>query len=105
VPVVVFGIVRADGTPVYGVSSEMDGVRLQHESSNVYVAEIVFPELALLPGAYVVKAHPLDPEAIRLFDTLERGLTVSGQSREFGMVRLRHQWLNAEQPAQKVAVS
>lgn len=105
VPVVVFGIVRADGTPVYGVSSEMDGVRLRRESENVYVAEIIFPELALLPGAYIVKAHPLDPEAIRLFDTLERGLTVSGQSREFGLVRLRHEWVNAEQPVQKVAVS
>ena len=105
VPVVVFGIVRADGTPVYGVSSEMDGVQPQRESGDVYVAEIVFPEVALLPGAYVVKAHPLDPEAIRLFDTLERALTVSGQSREFGLVRLRHEWAAAELPAQKLAVS
>jgi len=105
VPVVVFGIVRADGTPVYGVSSEMDGVRPQRESGDVYVAEIVFPELALLPGAYIVKAHPLDPEAIRLFDTLERTLTVSGQSREFGLVRLRHEWISAEQPAQRVVAS
>jgi lipopolysaccharide transport system ATP-binding protein len=104
-PVVVFGIARADGTPVYGVSSEMDGVRPQRESENVYSAEIAFPELALLPGSYLVKAHPLDPEGVRLFDTLERGLTVSGQSREFGLVRLRHEWIGTDATIQRVVAS
>jgi len=104
-PVVMFGIVRADGTPIYGVSSEMDGVRPVRESENVYCAEIVFPELALLPGSYVVKAHPLDPEGVRLFDTLERGLTVVGASREFGLVRLRHEWTSADAPVQRAATS
>ena len=104
-PVVMFGIVRADGTPIYGVSSEMDGVRPVRESENVYCAEIVFPELALLPGSYVVKAHPLDPEGVRLFDTLERGLTVVGASREFGLVRLRHEWASADAPVQRAATS
>ena len=104
-PVVMFGIVRADGTPIYGVSSEMDGVRPVRESENVYCAEIIFPELALLPGSYVVKAHPLDPEGVRLFDTLERGLTVVGASREFGLVRLRHEWASADAPVQRAATS
>ena len=104
-PVVMFGIVRADGTPVYGVSSEMDGVRPVREGENVYSAEVIFPELALLPGSYVVKAHPLDPEGVRLFDTLERGLTVVGASREFGLVRLRHEWTSADTPVQRVAAS
>ena len=104
-PVVMFGIVRADGTPIYGVSSEMDGVHPVRESENVYSAEIVFPELALLPGSYVVKAHPLDPEGVRLFDTLERGLTVAGASREFGLVRLRHEWTSADAPVQRAAAS
>jgi len=104
-PVVMFGIVRADGTPIYGVSSEMDGVHPMRESENVYCAEIIFPELALLPGSYVVKAHPLDPEGVRLFDTLERGLTVAGASREFGLVRLRHEWASADAPVQRAATS
>ena len=104
-PVVVFGIVRADGTPVYGVSSEMDDVRPRHESENVYAAEIVFPELALLPGSYMVKAHPLDPEGVRLFDTLERALTITGASREFGLVRLRHEWAGAEANVPKAVAS
>jgi len=92
VPVVVFGIVRADGTPVYAVSSEMDDVQPLRESANVYVTEIVFSDLALLPGSYAVSTHPLDPEAVRLFDTLERSLNVRGQSREQGLVRLQHTW-------------
>jgi len=92
VPIVMFGIARADGTPVYGFSTEMDGVAPRAESPNTFVAEVEFPELSLLPGSYVVKAHPLDSEGVRLFDTIERALTVRGQSREFGLVRMRHTW-------------
>ena len=92
VPVIIFGIARADGTPVYGVSTEMDGVAPWAESANCYVAELEFPELSLLPGSYNVKAHPLDSEGVRLFDTIEHPLTVRGQSREFGVVRLAHTW-------------
>lgn len=91
-PVVNVGIARVDGTPVYGISTDMDGVRPQQESANVYAIDIVFADLPLLPGAYVIKAHPLDSEGVRLFDTLERGLTVRGQSRELGLVRLAHRW-------------
>ena len=95
-PIIMVGIVRADGTPVYGVSTEMDGVRPLRESENVYSAEIMFSYLPLLPGSYLIKAHPLDPEGVRLFDTLERSLTIRGQSREFGLVRLSHSWIAAQ---------
>jgi lipopolysaccharide transport system ATP-binding protein len=99
VPVLAFGIVRADGTAVYGVSSEMDGVRPLAESDNVYIAEIEFDHLALLPGTYVIRAHPLDTEGVRLFDTLERSVVVRGNTREFGLVRLSHTWSQAQMPA------
>ena len=105
-PVVAFGITRADGTAVYGVSSEMDGVKPVAESANVYIAEIQFDDLCLLPGAYAVRAHPMDSEGVRLFDTLERGLVVRGNSREFGLVRLSHSWRRAHAevaPAQTTA--
>lgn len=94
-PVLVVGIVRTDGTPVYGVSTEMDGAAMRRESDNVYSGEIAFAQLPLLPGSYIVRAHPLDTEAVRLFDTLERGLVVRGVSRELGMVRLPHRWSEA----------
>lgn len=91
-PVMLVGIARMDGTPVYGVSTEMDDVLPVRESTNVFALEIEFDRLPLLPGTYVIKVHPLDPEGVRLFDTIERGLTVRGASREFGMVRLAHKW-------------
>ena len=81
-----------DSLEVKFESAEMDGVKPQRESENVYSAEIVFADLSLLPGSYVLKAHPLDSEGVRLFDTLERGLTIRGESREFGLVRLNHTW-------------
>jgi len=91
-PTVAFGIARADGTAVYGVSSEMDGVAPQRIDAHTWVAEIVFSDLSLLPGTYTVKAHPLDTEGVRLFDTIERGIVVRGSTREFGLVRLQHRW-------------
>jgi lipopolysaccharide transport system ATP-binding protein len=92
-PTIMFGIVRADGTPVYGVSTDMDAVSAQRVGVNEYRAAIEFEALALLPGGYYLRAHTMDTEGLRLFDTLERTLSVRGQSREFGMVRLGHRWI------------
>jgi lipopolysaccharide transport system ATP-binding protein len=91
-PIAMVGLVRADGTPVYGVSTEMDALELSVQDDGSYVAEVVFDDLALLPGSYSVRMHVLDPEGVRMFDTRERGLTVRGESREFGLVRLAHRW-------------
>lgn len=98
-PTVAFGIARADGTAVYGVSSEMDGVAPQRIDAHTWAAEIVFEDLSLLPGAYTVKAHPMDTEGVRLFDTIERGIVVRGSTREFGLVRLHHRWGSPTAPA------
>jgi lipopolysaccharide transport system ATP-binding protein len=92
-PTIMFGITRADGTPVYGVSTDMDAVSAQRVGPNEYMAAIEFDALDLLPGSYYLRAHTMDTEGLRLFDTLERTLSVRGQSREFGMVRLRHRWI------------
>ena len=53
---------------------------------------VVFDALALLPGSYQVRAHVMDPEALRVFDTQERPLAVRGRSRELGIVHLPHRW-------------
>ncbi|MEO5764591.1 MAG: ABC transporter ATP-binding protein [Casimicrobiaceae bacterium] len=96
VPVVLVGIVRADGTPVYGVATDMEGRPPVRIGSDRFAFSMVLPELALLPGKYLVRAHALDPEGVRLFDHVEREIVVTGQTRELGLVRLAHRWNHAE---------
>jgi len=91
-PVVLVGIVRADGTPVYGVATEMDGVAPTRLAADRFAFSLHLPGLALLPGKYFIRAHALDPEGVRLFDHVERALVVTGDSREMGFVRLPHRW-------------
>ncbi len=92
IPHVLVGIARADGTPIYGVSTEMDQVQCHIDGAGKYHTILQFPALPLLPGAYKVKAHAMDPQALRLFDTVERELQITGTSREFGSVHIEHQW-------------
>jgi lipopolysaccharide transport system ATP-binding protein len=99
VPAIVVGVVRADGTAVYGVSSEMDRVAPTASGPGEYRAEIEFSALPLLPGSYAIRVHPMDPEGVRLFDTVERAVVVRGASRELGLVRLEHRWIGVEAAA------
>jgi lipopolysaccharide transport system ATP-binding protein len=97
-PVVLVGIVRADGTPVYGVATDMDGVTPRRVAADRYAFALTLPHLELLPGKYLVRAHALDPAGVRLFDHVERAFVVTGETREMGLVRLAHRW-NDEDPA------
>jgi len=91
-PVVGIGVVRADGTPVYGVSTEIDGAAACERRDGDFVYRLNFERLPLLPGIYQFRAHVMDAEGIRLFDTVERPLTVRGRTRELGLVRIPHRW-------------
>lgn len=95
VPVAMVAVTRADGSGVYGVSTEMDHASVVASSTDHYRAAVEFPDLPLLPGQYAIRMHVLDPEGVRLFDTMEAVLTVRGHSREAGAVRLEHRWLDA----------
>ncbi len=91
-PVVLLGLVRADGTPVYGVATDMDGVVPARIGSHRFAFSLTFPRLPLLPGKYLVRAHALDPEGVRLFDNVEMPLLIEGATREMGLVRIEHGW-------------
>ena len=91
-PVVLVGIVRADGTPVYGVANEHDDWPLIDLGDSRFGGTLHLPDLILLPGEYSARIHALDPEGLRVHDTREAIFTVQGQSREMGLVRLPHQW-------------
>ncbi|HEX8011772.1 MAG TPA: ABC transporter ATP-binding protein [Casimicrobiaceae bacterium] len=96
VPVVLIGLVRADGTPVYGVATDMDGAAPMRLRAQRFAFSLTFPQLPLLPGKYRVRAHALDPEGVRLFDNVEQSLVVEGATRELGLVRIGHAWNGSE---------
>jgi lipopolysaccharide transport system ATP-binding protein len=96
VPHVAVSLVRADGTPIFGVSTEMDGIELQCGPDGMYGFEVRFDDLPLLPGRYLARAHAMDPEGMRLFDQVERSLEIAGDNRELGFCRLPHAWRTAE---------
>ena len=92
-PVLLIGIVRADGTGVFGTHSHTAGFTPNRIANQEFAFCLRLPELALLPGKYTIRAHALDPEGMRLFDTVEKHLRITGQSIDFGMVRLQHDWM------------
>jgi lipopolysaccharide transport system ATP-binding protein len=101
-PVVLIGLVRADGTPVYGIATDMDGALPWRIDDHHFGFTLAFPRLPLLPGKYFVRAHALDPEGVRLFDNVEVTLIVEGETRELGLARIEHTW-QAAPPAKASA--
>ncbi|HEX5694001.1 MAG TPA: ABC transporter ATP-binding protein, partial [Arenimonas sp.] len=91
-PVAMLGWLHADGTPVYGVSSDMDAAVPEALGEGRFRFHVRFDALPLLPGRYRLRAVALDTEGLRLFDQREREILVRGESREFGLVRLPHRW-------------
>jgi len=94
-PIALFGIVRADGTAIYGVASDFDGVVAERIDETRFLYRIRFVELPLLPGSYSIRGHAMDPEGLRVCDTCERRFRVKGKSRELGFIRLQHQWAHS----------
>jgi len=93
-PVGVFGIVRADGTPVYGVISDNEGATPLHLEEHRYSYRLKFEGINLLPGSYSLRGHSMDPEGVRVFDSRETPFRVSGNTKEVGYIRLPHEWLD-----------
>ena len=91
-PVILLGIVRPDLVPVYGVSSDMDRVIPRHLEGRAYQIDYVMPQLSLLPGRYILRAHAMDSPGLRLYDTVEREFSVRGDTREIGLCYLPHTW-------------
>ena len=91
-PVLLFGIVRADGSPVYGSHSDESGFAPVPAGERRFAFGVRFPRVTLLPGKYMLRMHVLDPEGLRLFDTLEKEFVVTGETRDYGLARLEHEW-------------
>ena len=92
VPVGLIGLVRADGTPIYGVSTDSGNARAVAVDNNLFQYTLTFRDLPLLPGSYSVRGHAMDPEGYRVCDSLEESFRVSGENRDLGFIRLNHEW-------------
>ena len=91
-PVLLCGWVRADGTSVFGVSSEMDKIAAKKIGDDFFEFKLNFPQLPLLPGKYQLRLHSMDSEGLRLFQTVSYEISVAGASRAFGLIALAHHW-------------
>lgn len=92
-PMAGFGIGDRNGLPVYGVASTAGNCAGEQISQHEWCFRVRLPSLPLLPGTYNVRGHVLDPEGLRVCDSLETSLTVTGSTLELGSVRLQHEWL------------
>lgn len=91
-PVVLFGIVRADGTSIYGSHSNEGGFQPARVEARRFAFAVRFDALQLLPGKYLLRVHTLDTDGLRLFDTVEVEFVVRGETRDYGLVALPHRW-------------
>ncbi|MEO8385431.1 MAG: ABC transporter ATP-binding protein [Betaproteobacteria bacterium] len=99
--VLMVGVVRMDGTPVFGTFSNDSGFDANRLAPRLFGFRVIFPRNALLPGMYHFRAHTLDDHGLRMFDTREVSLTINGQTRDHGFVRLDHKWAHGHaQPTQ-----
>ena len=93
-PVVAVGVVRADGTPIYGAVSDNEDVAPVKLSEHHYRFRIRFTSIDILPGSYSIRGFSMDPEGVRIFDRRETVFNISGNTKETGFVRLPHRWLD-----------
>lgn len=92
VPVLAAGFVRADGAGLFTTSSELDRALPTQISATHWRYRLRFTRLALLPASYILRLHAMDPEGLRLFDTVERAVTIRGSTRFLGNFRMERHW-------------
>jgi lipopolysaccharide transport system ATP-binding protein len=92
VPVVAIGVLRLDGMPIFGLTSDISDFRPNPLGEGLFGFSFTLERLNLLPGRYAIRAHAMDPEGMRHFDTVECVFDVVGQTRELGLYRLSHRW-------------
>ena len=91
-PVALVGLVRADGTPVYGTHSNEGDFVPRRIAPRRFAFGVRFPRCALIPGKFILRSHALAPEGLTLYDTVETPFTIRGATRDYGLVRLVHEW-------------
>lgn len=94
IPTLAVGIVRNDGLALYGVSTEMEGVQPTSLGGRRYGIVLELPKARLLPGRYEVRMHAADRPGLRILDTKVQEIVIRGETKEFGIYRVEHRWLD-----------
>ena len=101
-PVVLFGVLRADGSPVFGSHSNETAYRPNRLGPSLFGFTVRLRNLQLLPGKYNIRGHAMDPEGLRLFDVMETSVRITGATRDYGLCRLDHVWQPGAAPPQSI---
>ena len=91
-PVLAASIVRADGSGLFGTTSQLDAAHGEKVGEHHWRFRLRFLDLPLLPASYLLYLHAMDPEGMRLFDTVERSLVVRGATRHIGCIHVERRW-------------
>jgi lipopolysaccharide transport system ATP-binding protein len=94
IPTLAVGIVRNDGLALYGVSTEMEGVQPASLGGRRYGVVFELPHACLLPGRYEIRMHAADRPGLRVLDTKVQEIVIRGETKEFGIYRVTHRWLD-----------
>ena len=78
--------------PIYGTISDIHKAIPKKISDNEYEYTITLESNKLLPADYIIKAHAMDPECLRLMDSFHKPLRVHSQTQELGVVQLETKW-------------
>lgn len=89
-PSIGIAILSQDKHPVYGVSTDMEGIEPIKIDKNLFKALCQFSSLQLVPGKYIIRVHTLDHPGLRIFDMIEKKIWIKGETREGGLYRLPH---------------
>ncbi|MEM9531834.1 MAG: ABC transporter ATP-binding protein [Pseudomonadota bacterium] len=87
-PVVALGLKDRHNTPVYGLTSEMEQIEPVRLAPSRFEFRLKLDLSVLQPGEYRVTGHAMDPEALRLFDTVVRDFTLPGETTGEGFLKV-----------------
>jgi hypothetical protein len=92
-PSIGIGILHNDQHPIYGVTTDMEGVEPSRVDKNLFKIRCQFPSLQFIPGKYFIRIHTLDHPGLRIFDMIEKKIWIKWDTREEGVYRVPHRWM------------
>ncbi len=90
-PGLTIGIIRKD-IPVYGTISDRHKALPKQLSQYEFEFTVTYKNLKLLPADYLLKAHAMDPECLRLMDEVQAPFRVHSTLIDLGVVELDTEW-------------